>query len=112
LPGHIFGRGLEKILCAIGKCTTLQKYVQAIDIMGEKEDSEEDEYYGFYATIAYQAALDSFVGCAHLTHSKPVSNPAVFKEVIDLKAVQNPLSIHNITKLLAMVDVWQETGHR
>jgi hypothetical protein len=48
----------------------------------------------------------------HLTHTKPESNPAVFKEFIDLEAVQSPLGIQNLTKLVAMVDVWQEPGSR
>jgi hypothetical protein len=112
LPMHLFGRGLEKLLCAVGRCTTLQKYFEAIVAMGEKSDAEEDEYYGFYASMAYNPSIDNFAGCAHLTHSKPESNPAVFKEFIELKAIQNPLGIHSLTKLITMVDVWQEPGKR
>jgi FAD/FMN-containing dehydrogenase len=112
LPMHLFGRTAEKLACAVGRCTTLQRYVEVIDLMGKKGDSEEDQYLGLYVSVAYMADLDVFLGCSNLVHSKTEDDPAAFKEFLNMKTLYNPIGNNNMTKMLAMVDKWQPLGKR
>jgi hypothetical protein len=107
----VLGHVAEKVICAIGRCTTLQNYLEVLNQMGIRDEND-PEYMGLYFSVSHVPNLDLFLGCTNLIHEFPEEHPSTFKEVQSLKNVYDFVGIHNMTTMVGMIDRWQPLNQR
>jgi hypothetical protein len=98
------GRFASRIACAIGRCTTTEKFIDAFVKMARKGEHEDDiPYMGIYASFAYMPQFDWLGGSVCMVHHEPINNPPAFKD-FDAVAATKGGKIRNLTNLMAEID--------
>ena len=102
---EMVGRLGVRIACFVGRCTTTDKFFEAVVKMARKGEQEEDiPYMHLYATFAYMPQFDFLGGATCMIHSKPNAHPPEFKDFEAVKPAVDGGKIRNLTHLMAEID--------
>lgn len=109
--GRAAGSLLGRLICLVGKCTSITSYVAALEYMA-LEAYGKDEYSQLYMSVASLPAADAIFGTIYLAHSKPTPHPPAFSGIRKLNTIYQTNRMDKIGSYAKELCSWSDPGYR
>jgi len=105
------GRIGARIICLVGKCTTLLSIIEVIEKMSKEVDESKD-FLQLLVSFAYVPQFDLYLVVPTNVNKGPDVDPLSFKDFSALKTVHATTKVQNLTDVMKEGDPFNPYGLR